>query len=130
MKCDTVALVLSCCRDKPQFIADRCFSPIHSFFEQSHYLLQIKLASVNLAMKYMKRVSAELENVGGGAEEEELIIQGVRFAFRVHQVAEITSLSSFLTDRCFLSLRLSLLTVFLYFSTNFLSLPGDSMLRR
>lgn len=57
----------------------------------------------------MKRVSAELENVGGGAEEEELIIQGVRFAFRVHQVAEITSLSSFLTDRCFLSLRLSLL---------------------
>lgn len=37
-------------------------------------------------MKYMKRVSAELEMVGGGPEEEELIIQGVRFAFRVHQV--------------------------------------------
>lgn len=50
------------------------------------FLLQIKLASVKLAMKYMKRVSAELEAVGGGPEEEELIVQGVRFAFRVHQV--------------------------------------------
>lgn len=37
-------------------------------------------------MKYMKRVSAELETVGGGPEEEELIVQGVKFAFRVHQV--------------------------------------------
>lgn len=37
-------------------------------------------------MKYMRRVSAELEAVGGGPEEEELIVQGVRFAFRVHQV--------------------------------------------
>ena len=48
--------------------------------------MQIKLASVKLAMKYMRRVSAELEAVGGGPEEEELIVQGVRFAFRVHQV--------------------------------------------
>ncbi|KAG2315359.1 hypothetical protein Bca4012_066183 [Brassica carinata] len=49
---------------------------------------QIKLASVKLAMKYMKRVSAELEVIGGGGpEEEELIVQGVRFAFRVHQFA-------------------------------------------
>ncbi|XP_030517065.1 protein CHUP1, chloroplastic [Rhodamnia argentea] len=49
---------------------------------------QIKLASVKLAMKYMKRVSAELEiGGGGGPEEEELIVQGVRFAFRVHQFA-------------------------------------------
>lgn len=37
-------------------------------------------------MKYMKRVSAELESVAGSPEEEELIVQGVRFAFRVHQV--------------------------------------------
>lgn len=37
-------------------------------------------------MKYMKRVSAELEAVGSGPEEEELIVQAVRFAFRVHQV--------------------------------------------
>lgn len=51
-------------------------------------------------MKYMKRVSAELENVDGGTEEEELIIQGVKFAFRVHQVNiffEHTSYSSFFT---------------------------------
>ncbi|XP_058197558.1 uncharacterized protein At4g04980 [Rhododendron vialii] len=51
------------------------------------YVSQIKLASVQLAMKYMRRVSAELEVVGGGPEEEELIVQGVRFAFRVHQFA-------------------------------------------
>ncbi|GER24486.1 hydroxyproline-rich glycoprotein family protein [Striga asiatica] len=51
------------------------------------YVSQIKLASVTLAMKYMKRVSAELEMVGGGPEEEELIVQGVKFAFRVHQFA-------------------------------------------
>ncbi|KAL2344909.1 hypothetical protein Fmac_006194 [Flemingia macrophylla] len=52
------------------------------------YATQIKLASVKLAMKYMKRVSAELETGGGGGpEEEELIVQGVRFAFRVHQFA-------------------------------------------
>ncbi|XP_010529193.1 PREDICTED: protein CHUP1, chloroplastic-like isoform X2 [Tarenaya hassleriana] len=44
---------------------------------------QIKLASVKLAKNYMKRVSAELEAV----DEEELIVQGVRFAFRVHQFA-------------------------------------------
>lgn len=37
-------------------------------------------------MKYLKRVSAELEMVGGGSEEEELIVQGVKFAFRAHQV--------------------------------------------
>jgi hypothetical protein len=50
-------------------------------------ILQIKLASVKLAMKYMRRVSAELEADGSGSpEEEELIVQCVRFAFRVHQV--------------------------------------------
>ncbi|KAF3451371.1 hypothetical protein FNV43_RR07466 [Rhamnella rubrinervis] len=50
---------------------------------------QIKLASVKLSLKYMKRVSAELEAMfgQGGPEEEELIVQGVRFAFRVHQFA-------------------------------------------
>lgn len=51
------------------------------------YISQIKLASVKLAMKYMKRVSAELEMVTGGPEEEDLIVQGVKFAFRVHQFA-------------------------------------------
>lgn len=56
---------------------------------------QIKLVSVKLAMKYMKRVSAELETVGGGPEEEELIVQGVRFAFRVHQVILGSSTTGF-----------------------------------
>uniref|UniRef100_A0A7N0UGA2 Uncharacterized protein n=1 Tax=Kalanchoe fedtschenkoi TaxID=63787 RepID=A0A7N0UGA2_KALFE len=51
------------------------------------FLWQIKLASVKLAMKYMQRVSAELEQVDAGSEEEDLIVQGVRFAFRVHQFA-------------------------------------------
>ncbi|XP_059664024.1 protein CHUP1, chloroplastic-like [Cornus florida] len=51
------------------------------------FVSQIKLASVKLALKYMKRVSAELETIDGGPEEEELIVQGVRFAFRVHQFA-------------------------------------------
>ncbi|XP_051125614.1 protein CHUP1, chloroplastic [Andrographis paniculata] len=51
------------------------------------YISQIKLASVKLAMKYMKRVSAELELAAGGPEEEELIVHGVKFAFRVHQFA-------------------------------------------
>ncbi|RRT53475.1 hypothetical protein B296_00045337, partial [Ensete ventricosum] len=37
----------------------------------------IKLASVKLAMKYMKRVSTELENnIAGSPEEEELMLQG------------------------------------------------------
>jgi hypothetical protein len=31
-------------------------------------------------------VSSELEAMEGGPEEEELMLQGVRFAFRVHQV--------------------------------------------
>jgi len=61
-------------------------------------LWQIKLASVKLAMKYMKRVSAELETVGGGPEEEELIVQGVRFAFRVHQVILFSTIVQ--TDAC------------------------------
>ncbi|MFQ6643600.1 hypothetical protein Gotur_018066 [Gossypium turneri] len=58
-------------------------------FEENRILnlMTIKLASVKLAMKYMRRVSAELEAVGGGPEEKELIVQGVRFAFRVHQFA-------------------------------------------
>ncbi|XP_047952166.1 protein CHUP1, chloroplastic-like [Salvia hispanica] len=51
------------------------------------YVSLIKLASVKLAVKYMKRVSGELEMVGGSPEEEELIVQGVKFAFRVHQFA-------------------------------------------
>ena len=51
--------------------------------------LQIKLSSVQLAKKYMKRVASELDTLSGPEKEptqEFLILQGVRFAFRVHQV--------------------------------------------
>ncbi|KAG0611672.1 hypothetical protein M758_7G157100 [Ceratodon purpureus] len=50
---------------------------------------KIKLASVKLARLYMKRVSMELERVGSLNEpvREFLLLQGVRFAFRVHQFA-------------------------------------------
>ncbi|KAL0906018.1 hypothetical protein M5K25_024478 [Dendrobium thyrsiflorum] len=48
---------------------------------------QIKLASVKLAMKYMKRVTSEISAIACGPEEEDLMLQGVRFAFRVHQFA-------------------------------------------
>ncbi|CAL9097851.1 unnamed protein product [Musa textilis] len=54
---------------------------------ESGYINQIKVATVKLAMKYMKRVSSELEIIAGNPEEEELMLQGVRFAFRVHQFA-------------------------------------------
>lgn len=80
---------------------------------------QIKLASVKLAMKYMKRVSAELETVGGGPEEEELIVQGVRFAFRVHQVtvsAFASFFAFFLLPNCILDTTLSLCTIALLFT--------------
>lgn len=40
-------------------------------------------------MKYMKRIAAELEAMGGAQEDEELMLQGVRFAFRVHQVLRL-----------------------------------------
>lgn len=51
---------------------------------------KIKLSSVQLARKYMKRVSTELEAMSGPEKEpnrEFLLLQGVRFAFRIHQFA-------------------------------------------
>ncbi|KAH9306421.1 hypothetical protein KI387_010825 [Taxus chinensis] len=51
----------------------------------------IKLASVQLARKYMKRVASELDNSMNVPEKEPMrefiLLQGVRFAFRVHQFA-------------------------------------------
>lgn len=47
------------------------------------------MASVQLANKYMKRVASELDALEGTEKEpnrEFLLLQGVRFAFRVHQV--------------------------------------------
>ncbi|XP_059655564.1 protein CHUP1, chloroplastic isoform X2 [Cornus florida] len=51
---------------------------------------KIKLSSVQLARKYMKRVASELDALSGPEKEpnrEFLLLQGVRFAFRVHQFA-------------------------------------------
>ncbi|KAH9313072.1 hypothetical protein KI387_028107, partial [Taxus chinensis] len=51
---------------------------------------EIKLSSVKLAKKYMKRISIELESMGNSEKEptqEFLLLQGVRFAFRAHQIA-------------------------------------------
>eukprot|EP00268_Persea_americana_P040363 TRINITY_DN40062_c2_g1_i1.p1 TRINITY_DN40062_c2_g1~~TRINITY_DN40062_c2_g1_i1.p1 ORF type:complete len:999 (+),score=288.55 TRINITY_DN40062_c2_g1_i1:180-3176(+) len=51
---------------------------------------KIKLSSVQLARKYMKRVASELDAMSGPEKEpnrEFLLLQGVRFAFRVHQFA-------------------------------------------
>nr|KYP53026.1 hypothetical protein KK1_025025 [Cajanus cajan] len=51
---------------------------------------KIKLSSVQLANKYMKRVASELDILSGPKKEptrEFFILQGVRFAFRVHQFA-------------------------------------------
>ncbi|KAK8970768.1 hypothetical protein KSP40_PGU020903 [Platanthera guangdongensis] len=52
--------------------------------------LQIKFASVKLARKYLKRVAAELQAMGAsdkGPALEYMLLQGVRFAFRIHQVS-------------------------------------------
>jgi hypothetical protein len=57
--------------------------------------LQIKLSSVQLARKYMKRVASELDAMSGPEKEpnrEFILLQGVRFAFRVHQVYWIFAL--------------------------------------
>ncbi|CAA2960572.1 CHUP1, chloroplastic [Olea europaea subsp. europaea] len=51
---------------------------------------KIKVSSVQLARKYMKRVASELDAMHEPEKEpnrEFLILQGVRFAFRVHQFA-------------------------------------------
>lgn len=51
---------------------------------------KIKLSSVQLAKKYMKRVATELDSESGPEKEhnrEFLLLQGIRFAFRVHQFA-------------------------------------------
>lgn len=51
--------------------------------------LQIKFGSVKLAKKYMKRVATELQAKGASEKDSALdymLLQGVRFAFRIHQV--------------------------------------------
>ncbi|KAK7305426.1 hypothetical protein VNO77_43332 [Canavalia gladiata] len=45
---------------------------------------QMKLSSLRLAREFMKRITKELDE---GLREDNLLVQGVRFAFRVHQFA-------------------------------------------
>ncbi|GMG98828.1 hypothetical protein Nepgr_000668 [Nepenthes gracilis] len=47
---------------------------------------QIKLSSLRLAREYMKRIARELQ-CAKCSSAEDLLIQGVRFAYRVHQFA-------------------------------------------
>lgn len=47
---------------------------------------QLKYSSLRLAQAYMKRITKELESNGGG-KEGNLLLQGVRFAYTIHQFA-------------------------------------------
>ncbi|KAL1348809.1 hypothetical protein HN51_024831 [Arachis hypogaea] len=47
---------------------------------------QMKLSSLRLAKEFMKRVTKELES-REALQEDNLLLQGVKFAFRVHQFA-------------------------------------------
>ncbi|XP_044489797.1 protein CHUP1, chloroplastic [Mangifera indica] len=61
-----------------------------NWLQDSGVVGKIKLSSVQLARKYMKRVTKELDAMSGPEKEpnrEFLLLQGVRFAFRVHQFA-------------------------------------------
>lgn len=63
--------------------------PTH-WLQDSGVVGKIKLSSVQLARKYMKRVASELDAMSGPEKEpnrEFLVLQGIRFAFRVHQFA-------------------------------------------
>ncbi|KAG4923643.1 Protein CHUP1, chloroplastic [Glycine soja] len=51
---------------------------------------QMKLSSLRLAREFMKRVTKELES-NEASQEDNLLVQGVRFAFRVHQVGGFDS---------------------------------------
>lgn len=45
----------------------------------------MKLSSLRLAKEYMKRITKELQSDECSCEEN-LMLQGVRYAYRVHQV--------------------------------------------
>ncbi|KAL3530909.1 hypothetical protein ACH5RR_010231 [Cinchona calisaya] len=47
---------------------------------------QLKFSSVMLAKHYMKKIVKELES-SGASQDDHLLLQGVRFAYRVHQFA-------------------------------------------
>lgn len=48
-------------------------------------LVQLKLGSMNLAKEYMNRVVTAVK-LDAFSDDEEVMLQGVRFAYRVHQV--------------------------------------------
>jgi hypothetical protein len=49
--------------------------------------LQIKLCSLRLAKEFMKRITKEIKSHEALHEDNNnLLLQGVKFAFRVHQV--------------------------------------------
>lgn len=53
--------------------------------------MQIKFGSVKLAKVYMKRVAAELQSkepLDKDTSMDYMLLQGVRFAFRIHQVCQ------------------------------------------
>ena len=56
--------------------------------------MQMKLSSLRLAREFMKRVTKELES-NEASQEDNLLVQGVRFAFRVHQVGILQYLLNF-----------------------------------
>lgn len=58
--------------------------------------LQMKLSSLKLAKDYMKRITKELQNTESSCDEN-LVLQGVRFAYRVHQVKWLQTMNSILT---------------------------------
>ena len=49
-------------------------------------MTQMKLSSLVLAKEYMKRVARQLQSSEPSSQDGDFLIQGVRFAFRVHQV--------------------------------------------
>ncbi|KAI7727221.1 hypothetical protein M8C21_022516 [Ambrosia artemisiifolia] len=56
----------------------------------SGILNKIKLGSVKLAKKYLRRVATELQTKGTSEKDSSMdymLLQGVRFAFRIHQFA-------------------------------------------
>ncbi|XP_071935599.1 INCREASED PETAL GROWTH ANISOTROPY 1-like protein 1 isoform X1 [Coffea arabica] len=58
---------------------------------------QLKFSSVALARQYMKRIAKELES-SGSVQDDDLLIQGVRFAYRVHQAVLMQILCSHLKN--------------------------------
>ncbi|KAM7487585.1 hypothetical protein LguiB_025069 [Lonicera macranthoides] len=61
-----------------------------NWLQDSGIIGKIKLLSVQLARKYMKHVASELDALDGPEKEQNrelLVLQGIRFAFRVHQFA-------------------------------------------